>query len=273
MPLRLEHRPSSACGRDAGSRFQTGGAALARVELRRLPAAQLTEVPVGVHQREVGERHVAPDALHLLRVPEGEGVVVARRDEDAVGFDRLEHVDGEVARQRLVRAAGRDPVADQRDERQRKHRAGGEPSAPRRSPLSRKPSAMPCISAPRPSGDEHAEDGERADEEVVALAHLARQVGLVGVLGEAVLEVQVEDERQRQRAQEREGGDTRPPVALPERPEAAQAERGEDGRRDARDSGPSRARTASEVLPEVGELADEGWPGDPSAAACRTAPG
>ena len=60
-----------------------------RIELRGLPPRQLAQVPLGVHEREVGEGHVGPDALDLLGVPEREGVVVAGGDEDAVGLDRL----------------------------------------------------------------------------------------------------------------------------------------------------------------------------------------
>ena len=62
------------------------------------PPGELAQVPLGVHERQVGERDVRPDALDLLGVPEREGVVVARGDQDAVRLHRLEDVVGEVAR-------------------------------------------------------------------------------------------------------------------------------------------------------------------------------
>ena len=99
-----------------------------RIELRRRAALQLPEVPPGVHQGEVGQRHVRPDAQHLLREPEREGVVVARGDQDPVGLHRLEHVDGQVAGQVLVGAAGAGVVAGQRHQRDEEDRGGVRPA-------------------------------------------------------------------------------------------------------------------------------------------------
>ena len=87
------------------------GAAVAGVELRSGPALQLAEMPPGVHEREIGQGHVRPDAEHFLGEPEREGVVVAGGDQDAVRLHRLEHVDGEVARQVLVGAGGAGVIA------------------------------------------------------------------------------------------------------------------------------------------------------------------
>src|SRR5690606_18835955 len=88
------------------------------VELFLLATANLTQVPVGVHQRQVGEGNVATDTQHLLCEPEREGVVVAGGDQDPVWLNRFENVDREVARQGLVVAGGGGVVAERRDEHQ-----------------------------------------------------------------------------------------------------------------------------------------------------------
>ena len=60
-----------------------------RIERCQRPPLQLPDVPVGVGEREVDDRHVFADAFDFLGVPQRERVVVARGDEHAVGLHRL----------------------------------------------------------------------------------------------------------------------------------------------------------------------------------------
>ena len=72
------------------------------VESRDRTVLNLPQIPVGVGEREVDDRHVLTNALDLLRVPKRECVVVARRHQHAIGFDRLQQVVGEIAREGLA---------------------------------------------------------------------------------------------------------------------------------------------------------------------------
>ena len=89
----------------------------------------LPQIPVGVGERQIDDRHVLSNALDLLRVPEREGVVVAGGDEDAVRLDRLQQVIGEVARQRLALSRCGQPVAGEWDQRDREERRPIDPAA------------------------------------------------------------------------------------------------------------------------------------------------
>ena len=60
-------------------------------EPRDMPA-QLPDVPVGVHQREVDDRHVGPHVFHELEIPQREGVVVPVREQDGPRRERFEHI-------------------------------------------------------------------------------------------------------------------------------------------------------------------------------------
>ena len=73
-------------GQGEGQRF-------ALIEL----VVELLDIPVHAGEGVVEDAHIGACALDLLGVPEGEGVVVAEGDKDAVLLDALEVVLGEVA--------------------------------------------------------------------------------------------------------------------------------------------------------------------------------
>ena len=75
-----------------------------RVEGRERPPLELAHIPVGVGERQVHDGHVLADVLDFLRIPQGEGGVVACRHEDAIRLGRLQEVEREVARQGLALA-------------------------------------------------------------------------------------------------------------------------------------------------------------------------
>ena len=50
---------------------------------------ELSDVPLGVAEREVHDRHILPNFCYLLRMPQREGVIVTVGEHDAVGLDRL----------------------------------------------------------------------------------------------------------------------------------------------------------------------------------------
>ena len=66
--------------------------------------AQLLDIPVGVEQAEVDHAHVAAQALDLLQIPQGKGVVVPVGKQDAVGFARLQDIVGVVVGDVVARA-------------------------------------------------------------------------------------------------------------------------------------------------------------------------
>ena len=119
----------------------------------------------------------------------------------------------EIARVRLVRARGRVIVQEERHEGDREHRQRDEPTAAHRH-IERLAPELHALHAeqfgesfPHPHEPErrpHTPGGEAHDEEVIAVAHLARHViAELGRLRIAVLEVQVADEQQREREHER----------------------------------------------------------------------
>ena len=225
-----------------------------RVEREIRPALDLAQVPVGVHQRLVGEDHILPHALHFLGIPQGEGVVVPGGYEHAVGLDRLQEVHGKVAGKRLSGAGRGEPVAGYGDGCEQGHGEGGVPRG------------LPCqagLEEPRDPLHQdghaqrhpHAPEEERRDEKVVALAHFALQV-LPGIHREAVLEIEVEHEDHRDRADEGGHRDRSPavPPPLPRAAEEADGEK-EQGEHVAGPLGPVVAVLPGAVLPVVGELA------------------
>ena len=100
---------------------------------------------------------------------------------------------------------------------------------------------------------------KRPHEEVVALAHLAREVGLIEILGVAVLEVHVVDEADGEHAEQRRGGEPRAAVVLPQRPEPAEPEHREQRRGEPGEVAPASGELPGEVVPERRQLpAEEG---------------
>ena len=57
----------------------------------------LLDVPVAASKREVDNPDVAPDSLHFLAVPQGEGVVVTESKQNCIRSARLEVVGGKIA--------------------------------------------------------------------------------------------------------------------------------------------------------------------------------
>src|SRR5439155_919566 len=104
------------------------------IEFGRGTSLQLPQIPAGVRERRHEHAHVPADAVDLLRVPQGKGVVVARRHDERVGVHRLQHVAGVVARQRLTPAGRGQPVpgeGDQREQQYERRPALGTPMTPR----------------------------------------------------------------------------------------------------------------------------------------------
>ena len=85
-------------------------------------------MPLCAHQREIGDGDILADAFHFLRVPEREGIVVADRDQNTVGLDRLERVVRGGEGEGLVRAARGHAVAEDGEQADEKHGAGGGPA-------------------------------------------------------------------------------------------------------------------------------------------------
>ncbi len=87
----------------------------ARIECHRGSPLQLPKIPTGVRERQHEHAHVLADALDLLRVPQWEGVVVARGHQDRVGIHRLQQVAGVVTRQGFAVAGSGESVGRERD--------------------------------------------------------------------------------------------------------------------------------------------------------------
>src|SRR2546422_4002963 len=122
---------------------------LRRVERGERPPLQLPHIPVGVRERQVDDGHVLADVLDLLGVPQGECVVVARRHQHAVGLDRLQQIEREVARQGLTLARGGEIIPHQRYQRQQQHRRRERPAAGGGGP----PNPQACPDPPPPGRD------------------------------------------------------------------------------------------------------------------------
>src|SRR4029077_21161327 len=171
---------------------------LRRIERRERPPLQLSDIPVGVRERQGHNRYVLADVLDFLRVPQGEGVVAPRRHQHAVGLDRLQQIVREITRQRLTLARGGEVIPPQRDQRQDQYRRRERPAARGVRHTDLESIADPFHDRREPHPDPHPPQRERRDEEVIALTHLAREL-LLGLPRVAVLEVQVEDQEQRER--------------------------------------------------------------------------
>ena len=59
-------------------------------------ATHLVDVPIGVEQAQVAHPDVGPNALHLLGVPQGEGVVVSVGEQHGVGRQGIQVILGHV---------------------------------------------------------------------------------------------------------------------------------------------------------------------------------
>ncbi len=225
------------------------------IEPRGRPALQLAQIPVEVRERKHQHADVPADALHLLRVPQGEGVVVAGRHDERVRVHRLQHVAGVVARHGLTGTGSGEPVAGERHEREEEDRRGQRP-APRRH------AHAPCQALLDPlhqrreaHSHPHPPCREGRDEEVVPLAHLVLEPGPAIGLGVSPLEVEVEHEHQREREHERRHRERGPALGLPVTARAEQPESGERrGEGALHRGGPVPAELPGEVLQVIEEL-------------------
>jgi len=155
---------------------------------------ELLGIPERVQVLAHDHGHVPAHPLHLLQVPEREGVVVAIGEEDRVRLDAHQQIVRPIACGPVPRPARPAPVELERDDRQGEHRRGREPGARGTDRLRH---SRPYPGQPEPP--QHSPEREAPDEEVVALAHLvARGVGHLRGEQVAILEVQVEDEPERE---------------------------------------------------------------------------
>ena len=191
------------------SRRRLGGVggiprSLIGIELSHRIITQLFDVPPRIAQRQIDHRHILPDFLDLLGVPQGEGIVVAVGEDYAVRFDRLQQVAGEVQRQtglRTVSTAGR---------REIQHKGKQGDSEDRGRDLQRtgnRRAALPIGSLeflprePIQAGDANAGEQpphlKRDQEEIIPLPDLVHaEVGvLIESQGKARLEIHVTHER------------------------------------------------------------------------------
>ena len=177
---------------------------LLRIELSHRIITQLLDVPPRIAQRQIDYRHVLPDFLDLLGVPQGEGIVVAVGEDYAVRFDRLQQVAGEVQRQTGLGSVG--PAG--RGEIQHKGKQGdGEDRGRYLQRTGNRRSALPIgsleflLREPVQAGDSDAGEQpphlKRDQEEIISLPDLVHaEVGvLIESQGKARLEIHVTHER------------------------------------------------------------------------------
>ena len=62
-----------------------------------LALLSLFDIPIATGKREVDNPHIAPDSLHLLAVPQGESIVVAKSKQNCIGRTRLQIVGCKIA--------------------------------------------------------------------------------------------------------------------------------------------------------------------------------
>ena len=200
------------------------------------------------------DRDVPADSLYFLQVPEREGVVVAVREQDAVGLDGLQDIPGPVPGRIVPTPIGQCKVEDQRQERDAEQRRG-EPETPGRVRLRRHPIADPLPNRGDPHSRVEPPHVEAEEVEVVALSDLALIDRDFRVRRVAIFEVEIEDQQHRDRPEERHEIDETVQVAACVPDEADDAEREEEHCHQAANPDRQCARPLPvEVLPEHGEL-------------------
>ena len=131
-----------------------------------LAVLQLLDIPVRLSKRKVHDAHVAAHTGHVLQVPHRERIVIAVREDDSIGFGRLQDAIGVVKGHVVARAAVDSPSLGRHVDRHnsRKHA--------QRSGQSRDVAAQPLYDCKGADAYPHGKDHEGAHVEVVTLAWL-----------------------------------------------------------------------------------------------------
>ena len=175
----------------------------------------LSRIPRGVEVLAHHHRHVPADPLHLLDIPEGEGIVVPVGEDHPVRLHAHQEVVRPVPGGVVAGPAGPGPVQPQGHEGQQKN--GGHQDLP---PGPGKGVREPLPECGEAQSRQHAPEPEAGDEEVVPLTDLVELPGLdVGSQGVAILEVQVDHQPQGDRESQGNKEVESLPVPLPRHPE------------------------------------------------------
>ena len=174
---------------------------------RRRQLPQLLHVPRRVQVTHHDDGDVLAHTLHLLRIPQREGVVVTVGEEHGVRLDALQQIVRPVAGRPVVAPVGPREVEQERQQREDQNGGSGQRRTRRRRQALRVVHALadPLPQRGQPDAGPNAPQREADDEEVVALTHLAHLHGHAFQRDAvAVAEVEVEGEAEGQRREQEE---------------------------------------------------------------------